>query len=170
MPRYRIVADESTVDIDLNVNLHPSHVRARKISGTIECEFDRNGLPRLDAPYAARLTLPVASLKSGIGLQDREMRRRFDVKRYPGITATLMSAKALARRGSYRATFEISMHGQTREVAGSAKLKVVGGTLTIDGEQKINMQDFGIEPPRLLILKVEPVVTVHAHIVAQERR
>jgi hypothetical protein len=38
--------------------------------------------------------------------------------------------------------------------------------LTIDGEQVIDMRDFGIDPPRLIILTVDPEVTVRVHIAA----
>jgi polyisoprenoid-binding protein YceI len=168
VPRYRVKQEESTVDIDLNVNVHPSHVRARELTGTLECELDEHQRPRLEARYSAELTLPVQSIKSGIGVQDMEMRRRLDTGRFPTITAALIEARKLARDGHYHATFEISMHGQTRRVEGDAVLEVGDGTLTIDGEQKINMKDFGINPPRLLFLKVDEVVNVRAHIVAEQ--
>ncbi len=41
-----------------------------------------------------------------------------------------------------------------------------GDTLTVDGQQVINVKDFGIDPPRLIILKVEPDVDLQVHIVA----
>ena len=83
MPRFRVNTAKSTVKVGLRVNLHPSHIDANALSGTIDCEVDEQGNPRLDQPYSAALTLPVDAIKSGNGMQDREMRRRFDVSKYP---------------------------------------------------------------------------------------
>jgi polyisoprenoid-binding protein YceI len=58
------------------------------------------------------------------------------------------------------------MHGQTREITGDVQLGVNGTTMSIDGQQVINVKEFGIDPPRLIILKVEPDVDLQVHIVA----
>jgi hypothetical protein len=41
-----------------------------------------------------------------------------------------------------------------------------GDRLTIDGELSVDIRDFGLKPPNLLIVKVEPVVRVRLHLVA----
>jgi polyisoprenoid-binding protein YceI len=164
--RFRVNTTLSTVDVGLRVNLHPSPVNANALSGVIECELDGKGRPRLDRPYSARLALRVDAITSGHGLQDREMRRRFDARRYPVITTRVVYGKALRGAGRYRAVAELTMHGQTREVSGDIRLRVEGARMLIDGSQVINIKDFGIDPPRLLILKVEPEVDVDVHIVA----
>lgn len=169
MPRFRVDAGKSRVDITLKVNLHPSHITARGLRGTIEGEVDEHGRPRLDRPYSAELTLPVDSIKSGHGLQDREMRRRFDSSRYPEIAARVTHAEPLnGGDGRYRATAHLTMHGHTEEITGDVRLDVDGGTVTVVGEQVINVKQFGIDPPRLIVLKVEPDVDVTAHIVAEQ--
>ena len=99
MPRFRVNTAKTTVKVGLRVNLHPSHIDANALSGTIECEVDEQGKPRLDQPYSAVLTLPVEAIKSGNGMQDREMRRRFDVSKFPTITATVTHGETLRRRG-----------------------------------------------------------------------
>lgn len=166
MPRFRVNTAESTVNVGLRINLHPSHIRANALSGFIECEVDEQGQPRLDQPYNAELTLPVDAIKSGNSIQDREMRRRFDVAHHPAITAKVNHGEALGG-GRYRATAQLTMHGQTREITGEIQLTVSGTTMTIDGQQVINVKDFGIDPPRLIILKVEPEVDLQVHIVAE---
>ena len=94
------------------------------------------------------------------------MRRRFDTGRYPAITARVTHGEALAGAGKYRADAQLTMHGQTRQISGDISLSVDGTTMTIDGQQVINVKDFGIDPPRLIILKVEPEVDLQVHIVA----
>ena len=167
MPRFHVNTAQSTVKVGLRVNLHPSHINANALSGFLECEVDDQGHPRLDQPYRAELTLPVEAIKSGNGIQDREMRRRFDVSRYPAITAKVTHGEAREGAGNYSAAAQLTMHGVTREITGDVHLSVDGTTMTIDGQQVINVKDFGIDPPRLIILKVEPDVDLQVHIVAE---
>jgi polyisoprenoid-binding protein YceI len=165
--RFAVNTAQSTVKVGLRVNLHASHIEANALSGFIECEVDDHGKPRLDQPYRAELTLPVDAIKSGNGIQDREMRRRFDTSRYPEITAVVTHGEALEGEGRYRATAQLTMHGVTKDITGDLTLGVDGTTLTVDGQQVINIKDFGIDPPRLIILKVEPDVDLQVHIVAK---
>jgi polyisoprenoid-binding protein YceI len=167
VPRFRVNTATTTVKVGLRVNLHPSHIDANALSGTIDCEVDEQGKPRLAQPYSAVLTLPVEAIKSGNGMQDREMRRRFDVSRFPTITATVTHGETLEGEGRYRATAKLTMHGVTNEITGDVQLRVDGTTMTIDGQQVINVKEFGIDPPRLIILKVEPEVDLQVHIVAE---
>jgi polyisoprenoid-binding protein YceI len=169
VPQFRVNTSESSVKVGLRINLHPSHIDASALSGVIECEVDEQGRPRFDQPYSAELELPVEAIKSGNGIQDREMRRRFDASRYPTITARVTHGEALPVEGQYRAVAQLTMHGQTREIAGEVQLRVEGTTMTIDGQQVINVKDFGIDPPRLIILKVDPEVDLRVHIVAKLR-
>jgi polyisoprenoid-binding protein YceI len=169
VPRFVVDTAQSTVQVGLRVNLHPSHINANALAGFIECEIDDQGKPRLDQPYRAELTLPVDAIKSGNGIQDREMRRRFDISRYPEITAVVTHGEALDGEGRYRATAQLTMHGVTKDITGDLTLGVSGTTMTVDGQQVINVKDFGIDPPRLIILKVEPDVDLQVHIVAQRQ-
>jgi len=169
MRTFKVVPARSAIELDLDVDLHPSHLRTSGLRGTLQCSFDRSRRPSLDAPYSAELALDVASLKSGNRLQDLEMRRRMDTGRFPEISASLMEATRNAD-GTYRATFSLTIRGRTRRVTGDATLAVGPGVLTIDGEQRINMRHFGIDPPRLLLLRVAEVMTVRAHIEAREQR
>ena len=164
--RFRVNTALSTVDVGLRVNLHPSHINANALSGVIECELDEKGRPRLDRPYSARLALRVDAISSGHGLQDREMRRRFDARRYPVIRARVVEGEVLRGAGRYRAVAKLTLHGQTREVSADIRLTIQGAVMLVDGRQVINVKDFGIDPPRLIILKVEPEVDVDVHIVA----
>ncbi len=169
MARFEVNTAQTTVQVGLRVNLHPSHVNANALTGFIECELDDQGKPRLDQPYRAELALPVEAIKSGNGLQDREMRRRFDTSRYPTITAVVTHGEALDGEGRYRATARLTLHGVTKDITGDVQVTANGRTLTIDGLQVINIKDFGIDPPRLIILKVEPDVDLQVHIVAAEK-
>jgi polyisoprenoid-binding protein YceI len=169
MPRFIVDTTQTTVEVSLRVNLHPSHISAPALSGHIDCELDARNRPRFDAPYSANLALPVKAITSGNGLQDREMRRRFDAGRHPSITARVTKGQALRQAGHYRAVAQLTMHGQTREITAEVDLRVDGPTMTVDGQQVINVKDFGIDPPNLILLRMEPEVDVRVHIVARQK-
>jgi len=166
MPRFRVSSAESTIEIGLRVNLHPSHITAQGLRGYIDCELDSRMQPDLRKPYRARLSLPVKAITSGNPLQDREMRRRLAASRHPSIGATVTYGERAGAHGRYRASAKLTLHGVTREVTAEVRIAVRDSTMTVDGEQVIDMQEFGVDPPRLLVLRMEPQVDVRAHIVA----
>ncbi len=43
-------------------------------------------------------------------------------------------------------------------------------TVRLDGSSTFDIRDFGMEPPRFLMLKVEPEVVVRVEIVAETER
>ena len=56
---------------------------------------------------------------------------------------------------------ELEFHGVTRPVEGEVRLRVVDErTVEIEGERVFDLRDYGLEPPRILMLKVYPEVRV----------
>jgi hypothetical protein len=88
-------------------------------------------------PPSARLELAVDRLRSDNPLFERELRRRADARRHPGIV------------------------GELRLLAGD------DGGFELKGEQVFDIRDFGIDPPRLLMLKADPEVRVRVRLVAR---
>ena len=56
--------------------------------------------------------------------------------------------------------------GRARRYEGKLSLALAGENLTIDGELTVDIRDFGLRPPKLLILRVDPIVKVRLHLVA----
>jgi len=170
LPRFRVVAGESPVTIITKSTTHETHARADRLSGTLVCEFDARGLPRLDAPWSAELRVPVAAIRSGNPLQDRVMRGQVEATRFPTIRVMVTDAVALRRSGHFRATAAITFHGKTRQVVGEVSVSRDGEQLVVEGKQRFDMRDFDVEPPRLLMLKVDPIVAVHVRITARKQQ
>lgn len=166
MTLYRVVPQQSPVEIEGKSTVHGVHARSQALSGVLEVTLGENGWPRLDAPYSAKLTLPVESIRSDSSLQDREMYRRLDVRRHPNVEVEVVKAEALDSPGRYRATARVTVAGTTRELTGDVALSVEDGRLVVQGEQELDIRDFGIEPPRLLLLKVDPHVRVKVQVTA----
>jgi polyisoprenoid-binding protein YceI len=100
-------------------------------------------------------------------LIDREMKRRIDARRYPTIAGELSEMKATAD-GRFAARGTLTFRGVTREVEGELQVTDDGnGGAHITGSQVFDVRDFDFEPPKILMLKVHPDVTVRIDIVAE---
>ncbi|HMT62593.1 MAG TPA: YceI family protein, partial [Microthrixaceae bacterium] len=86
-------------------------------------------------------------------------------RRYPEIVgevteATIVAPDRLAVAGS------IAFRGETCAVAGELTVTRDGATIRIEGEQSFDVRDWGLQPPRVGLLKVSPEVTVRVAITA----
>jgi hypothetical protein len=57
-----------------------------------------------------------------------------------------------------------AIHGRATELSGTVEVDVIDGRA---GEHVFDIRDFGIKPPRILMLRVEPEVTVRIRLVAE---
>jgi polyisoprenoid-binding protein YceI len=167
--RYRIDPGRSRVWIDARSNVHPIHSSTDGLEGYVEIVTDGDGALVLDPPPAGKLTLPVSRLSSGNKLEDREMHRRIDARRYPTIDGILTSMQPLDGDGRYRVAGDVTFRGVTRPREDEMTVRAVDDrTIQLTGSSSFDIRDFGMEPPRILLLRVEPEVTVRVDITAVE--
>jgi hypothetical protein len=149
-------------------SLHPVHSETRGLTGVIEGELSGEGVPRLDLKHGARLELPAESMKSGNRLQDMEMLRRLDVRRFPSIEVVVDRAWQLNGGSRFRASVRVTAHGRTRIFEEDFSLHFDGRRLVVEGEHFFDMRDFDVNPPGVLGFKVQPQVRIRARIVADQ--
>lgn len=166
MASFRIDPDRSRVWIEARSSMHPIHGEAEGLEGSIEAEvaggrIDVTGEPRI------RIELPVEKLRSGKKLEDSEMLRRIDARRYPRITGETTELKE--SNGRYRVRGDLTFHGVTRQVEGEVTISAPDErSLVIEGEQIFDIREFGVEPPKILMFKVHPDVRVRVQVVARQ--
>lgn len=166
MSRFIVIPERSRVRVEARSNLHPIVAEAAGISGHIEAE-ETEGRVLLEPQPAARLEFPVERLRSGNPLLDQELPRRVDARRYPSVVIEVKGVTAEA--AGYRARTQVAFHGLTREFPVPVTVKVVEGTrLVVEAEQAFDIRDFGVEPPRLLLLRVYPDVKVEVYLEAEK--
>ncbi len=85
MATFRIDPNRSRVWIEARSSMHPIQGEAEGLEGSIEAEVAEG---RIDVTREPRIQieLPVEKLRSGKKLEDSEMLRRIDARRYPRIT------------------------------------------------------------------------------------
>ena len=159
--RYVVDPSQSRVWIDARSSLHPIHSESDGLQGWVDADPDG---PRVTA---GEVELQVELLSSGNPLYDREMRRRADTRRFPSIDGRLTSMEPTGRDGSFRVSGEVTFRGVSHDYQDEMQLRVRDDrTIELEGERVFDIRDFGMEPPRILTLRVYPDVSVRVSIVA----
>jgi len=133
------------------------------VNGTVDVDITDGEVRGL---RSGRVEVPVASLRSGNPLEDAELQRRVDARRFPTIVGEVRSAAAIDDEGRFGVEGDLTFHGVNQPVTGRLRIKQDGDRLRIEGEQVFDVRDFGIKPPRILMLRVEAEVRVEINLLA----
>ncbi len=166
MSRYTIDPERSQVWIDARSNVHPIHASTSGLEGYIEVDVDPTGTVDLEHPPRGRLSLAVDRLRSGNRLEDREMQKRIDAKRFPLIEGVLTRMRH-NESGGYLVSGDVTFRGVSRPHEDMMEIRAVDDrTIELTGSSRFDVRQYGMEPPKVLMLKVEPEVEVRVEIVA----
>jgi polyisoprenoid-binding protein YceI len=167
MTRYVISPERSHMWIDARSNVHPIHSSTDGVEGYVELELASGGGLDVAVSPTGELSLSVDRLSSGNRLEDRELHKRIDSRRYPTILGVLKKMEPSGVEGSYRVSGDITFRGVSRQHEDLMSVSSVDGrTIQLEGKSRFDIREFGMEPPRLLMARVEPEVEVRIHIVA----
>ena len=167
MARYRLVPERSKIWAEARSSLHPIKVETTGLEGFLEMTIV-DGHIDTNAPVSGSVELDAELLKTGNGLYDRELANRLEMRKYPRVRGRVISVKTLDSGATYRVQGELSLRGQTGAVQGDVRMRMIDGTtVEFQGEQTIDIRNFGLEPPRFLMLKVYPEVKLRGLVIAQ---
>lgn len=164
MPRFVFTSD-SVVEIHAESSMHPIEGTSSDISGEVNVDV-ADGHILLDPPPSGYVQMPVDALESGHKLQDKEMRRRVEAKRFPTIRYDLQEASGGPE--AFKVVGALSFHGVTRQFTEDAAARVEGDRLHVEGEHTFDIREFDVKPPKILNLQVYPEVRVVARLVARQ--
>ncbi len=147
--------------------MHPIHSSSDGLEGWVELSPDGDGgLDPTVAP-AGTLRLPVTRLSSGNRLEDRELHKRIEARQFPTIEGVLRAMEPDGASGAFRVQGDLTFRGVTRRCQDRMTMRVVDDrTVELAGSSTFDIRDFGMQPPRILMLKVEPEVVVRVEITA----
>jgi hypothetical protein len=162
---HRIIPERSQVWIHARSTLHPIDSSTTGLEGWIRAAVTAKGALDLSQPVGAHLELPVGLLRGSNPLEEREMKRRINARRYPTIDGELTSVEAAGEADQYVVTGDLTFYGTTRPCTDTMTITVNDdGVLHLEGESTFDVRDFGMQPPRILMIRVEPVVRVRVAI------
>lgn len=154
MPRHDFDPERSRLTIDGRSSVHAITATAEGVVGWIELTED--GLP-----VTGHLTVEVESLRTGNPLYDREIRNRLDAKTFPTFEAQLTTVRGGGPPDGPRpVTGGVSAHGVQNDLEGEITVQPEGDGISVTGSEEVDFRQFGLKAPRLLTLKVDPIVTV----------
>jgi len=114
-----------------------------------------------------KLSLAVSRLSSGNRIEDRELQKRIDSRRFPTIEGVLSELEPTSGDGNYRVSGDVTFRGVARRHEDQMSIRAVDdSTIVLAGKSRFDIREFGMEPPRVLMLKVEPEVDVRVEILA----
>jgi polyisoprenoid-binding protein YceI len=167
--RYRIDPTQSRVMIDATSSVHPIHSSTEGIEGWLELDLQGGGRVNAAAEAGAHVEFSVDQLRSGNPLEDRELKRRIDARRFPTITGELTTIQATGTDGRYIVHGTVTFKGVTQPSHDEVTLSVdETDAVRVQGSSVFDIREFGMEPPRILMLKVSPHVTVTIDVVAHK--
>ena len=125
---------------------------------------------RLDSLLEGSAVVPVASLTSGSALYDNELRTRMNAQRFPEFGASLGSVSDLGS-GRLAVKGDLTIHGTTRPQDCTAVVEVTERdpdcfAVVLSGTAVVDMRDYDIKLPSILMLRIYPDVTVRFRITA----
>lgn len=111
------------------------------------------------------VVVPLATLKTGIGLRDRHMREKFlETDKHPNAELRVpRSAVAFPDPGasvSKTLSGSLSLHGVTRATELNYAARRDGSTYRVNGALRVGLKDFGIKTPSFMGVTVSDAIDV----------
>lgn len=162
---FTLVPAECAVLVEARSNVGPIAFGTMAVEGHAEVKLTGSDIDSL-VPMSAVMRIPVLSLESGNSLYDAELRRRLDERRHPMISVQMHTARAIGG-GHFSAEGDVTIHGTTRRLSGTIVLTMQDeNTLIGEGTELIDIRDFAIPLPNMLMLKIYPDVSVQFRLTA----
>jgi hypothetical protein len=156
---FTVVPEQSAVLLETRSSVGPIQFGSLNVQGEAELEITPG---QLDVAVArsAVMRIPVTSLASGNSLYDAELQTRLEHRRYPMITVAMADARPLGS-GRFAADGDVTIHGSTRRLSGSLTVEMPDdNTVIAEGRHVVDIRDFEIRLPTMLMLRIYPDVTV----------
>ena len=165
--RFQLDPERSAVLIDVRSTVGPLSFGTLGVAGSFRAAI-ADGVLHPDVAPSGRITIDVAGLNSGNRLYDAELSRRIDARRYPTASLELQQCDASGPGNRYRLAGELTFHGVTRYAEGTVSVDALSDNrLVVTGEHVLDIRDFAIPSPTMLMLRIFPDVRVRLHAEAE---
>lgn len=161
MSSYRLIPEQSIVRIDGSSSVHAIHAESSGLTGEIDVELTSRGL-KAGSVVSGWVEVEVARLRASNPLVEAETKRRIDAKRFPTIRGTVTGAPVATSTTALASgdVGTITFRGITAPVDGELHITRDDDTLHITGSQTFDVRHWDFQPPKMLMLKVSPMITV----------
>ncbi len=156
--------NESTVELHANSSVHPINGEIHDVRGEATVEVTDGALDPSGA--TGYIEADVEHLKSGKKLEDMALRKQVEAKKYPTVRYEVRSVEGGPDR--FKVTGAFTFHGVTQEFTEDVAARVDGGTLHVETEHTFDITQFGVQPFKILNMKIYPEVRLVLRLVGKE--
>lgn len=139
----------SSLNIYGDSNIKKWDTKAVKFSGTGSFEMEGEKIKKINSFI---FSLDSADIKSGSDTMDEHTANALEVAKFPKITGTIKESTVAENKVT--GTMEFDLHGVKKSLPFTSTISLSGSKLTVEGEQPLNITDFGIIPPATKIIFV----------------
>ena len=160
--RYRLDPAQSRLVITGRSTLHAITARGDQLTGEIVVDWE-------SPEPTATVMAPLERVRFGDFVRDAFLRRHLDVKQWPLAIFTLDTATITGTGGERRAALTGTLCYRAQSAQLSTVTTVVQDRDRIDATARfpLDLRDFGLTPPKLLMLEVNPVVQIDVTLVGK---
>lgn len=163
---HSLIPERSAVLVNVSTSLGPVTFGANGVEGFITAAVHDD---RIDAEVtpSAHLELLVNRLTSGNSAYDGELHRQIDGRRFPTAYVDLHAVKRVDPAKFY-VHGEVTLRGVTVPAEGMVAVDLPEpGLMVVTGDESLNISDFGIPPPSLFMIKIDPEVKLRLYLEAR---
>jgi polyisoprenoid-binding protein YceI len=159
---YRVSGGEVTVVCPLTVG-GSFEAKTKNVTGQVGSAPDASGAVQ------GAINVDLQTLETGIGLRDRHMREKYlEVGKGPDFAvASIQGIKIDKKQGKASFNGTLLLHGERREIAGTAELKEQNGRVQVLAQFPLTVSQFAIPQPTYLGVGVRDEIQVKVSIVAE---
>ncbi len=159
MPQYAINPATSTVIVSARSSMGPIAFEGRELAGWVDARVVDGRVVTEPAP-TAELAIRIEALRSGNDLYDAELRRRVEWRRHPTCTVRLTTATAVDEQ-RFATSGDLTLHAETRHINGELTVEHADAdSLVVTGSKDLDIRDFHLKAPGMLMIKIYPEVQV----------
>lgn len=159
--RFEVLPSQSTIVIAARSSVGAINWQVAGPVGHVDCVV-ADGAVDLSVPPTGLIEVRMDQFRSGNAVYDAELLERVDARRFPVATVELESVRTTASEARLEAGGTVTLHGVTRPVDGSVVVEFTAdGHLRLTGEKVIDIRDFDIPVPVILMLRIYPSVRAH---------
>lgn len=154
--RYRIDSKASALRVLARSSVHDTETAWSGIEGTVDTDLDDLASTR------AEITVDMRTADAGDWLKNRKLRKDMDFEQHPQARFQLVELRDIQRTGAdVQATVigTLSWRGRSVEVEATGSGTLGNQELSASGRFDLDVTRLGVKAPKILMFKVEDVVT-----------
>ena len=119
-----------------------------------------------------KITVPLATLHTGIGLRDKHMREKYlQVDKYPDAVLEVpwsgVKLPGDGQTGEGTAPGKMTIHGKSKDVQVKYRIVRTGNQYQVTGNVPLNLKDYDIDVPSYLGVTVQPDIDTSVSFTAE---